>query len=46
MTAVDLLNLLEERQLVPAGVVATLRRLERFWMRASDLLQRPGQSAA
>src|SRR5467141_2378012 len=28
------------------GVVVTLRRLERFWMRASDLLQRPGQSAA
>jgi len=24
------------------GVVVTLRRLERFWMRASDLLQRPG----
>ncbi len=28
------------------GVVVTLRRLERFWMRASDLLQRAGQSAA
>jgi DNA-binding MarR family transcriptional regulator len=28
------------------GVVVTLSRLERFWMRASDLLQRPGQSAA
>ena len=27
------------------GVVVTLSRLERFWMRASDLLQRPGQSA-
>jgi DNA-binding MarR family transcriptional regulator len=28
------------------GVVVTLRRLERFWIRASDLLQRPGQFAA
>jgi DNA-binding MarR family transcriptional regulator len=28
------------------GVVATLRRLERFWMRASDPLQGPGQFAA
>jgi len=28
------------------GVVVTLSRLERFWMRASDLVQRPGQSAA
>src|SRR5918911_2904147 len=25
------------------GVVTTLRRLERFWIRASDLVQRPGQ---
>ena len=28
------------------GVVVTLRRLERFWIRASDLLQQPGQFAA
>ena len=28
------------------GVAVTLGRLERFWMRASDLLQRPGQFAA
>src|ERR1700738_412379 len=28
------------------GVVVTLRRLERFWIRASDLVQRPGQFAA
>jgi DNA-binding MarR family transcriptional regulator len=28
------------------SVVATLRRLERFWMRASDPLQGPGQFAA
>src|ERR1700704_5752430 len=28
------------------GVVTTLRRLERFWIRASDLVQRPGQFAA
>ncbi len=28
------------------SVVVTLRRLERFWIRASDLLQRPGQFAA
>ncbi len=28
------------------GVVVTLRRLERFWTRASDLVQRPGRSAA
>ena len=28
------------------GVAVTLSRLERFWMRASDLLQGPGQSAA
>src|SRR5882762_5055183 len=28
------------------GVALTLGRLERFWMRASDLLQRPGQFAA
>src|ERR1700730_7083107 len=28
------------------GVVVTLRRLERFWIGASDLLQRPGQFAA
>ena len=28
------------------GVVVTLRRLERFWMRASDPMQRPGQVAA
>ena len=27
------------------GVVVTLHRLERFWMRASDLLQGPGRSA-
>ena len=27
-------------------VGATLRRLERFWIRASDLVQRPGQFAA
>jgi len=26
--------------------VTTLRRLERFWIRASDLVQRPGQFAA
>jgi DNA-binding MarR family transcriptional regulator len=28
------------------GVAVTLGRLERFWMRASDLLQGPGQFAA
>jgi DNA-binding MarR family transcriptional regulator len=28
------------------GVVVTLHRLEQFWMRASDLLQRPGEFAA
>ena len=28
------------------GVVVTLRRLERFWIRAGDLLQQPGQFAA
>jgi hypothetical protein len=28
------------------NVIVTLRRLERFWSRASDLVQRPGQSAA
>src|ERR1700730_5501495 len=28
------------------GVVVTLSRLERFWMRGRHLLQRPGQSAA
>ena len=28
------------------GVALTLGRLERFWMRASDLLQRSGQFAA
>src|SRR5438445_6530460 len=28
------------------GVVVTLSRLERFWIRASDLVQRPGQFAA
>ena len=28
------------------GVVVTLRRFERFWMRASDPLQGPGQFAA
>ena len=28
------------------GVVVTLRRLERFWMRAGDPMQRPGQFAA
>jgi DNA-binding MarR family transcriptional regulator len=27
-------------------VITTLRRLERFWVRASDLAQRPGQYAA
>jgi DNA-binding MarR family transcriptional regulator len=28
------------------GVNVTLQRLERFWIRASDLLQQPGQFAA
>jgi len=28
------------------GVTQTLRRLERFWIRAGDLVQRPGQFAA
>jgi DNA-binding MarR family transcriptional regulator len=28
------------------GVIVTLRRLERFWIRAGDLVQRPGQYAA
>ena len=28
------------------AVIVTLRRLERFWVRASDLVQRPGQFAA
>src|SRR5438094_9814977 len=28
------------------GVTVTLRRLERFWVRAGDLVQRPGQFAA
>ena len=28
------------------NVTVTLRRLERFWVRASDLVQRPGQFAA
>jgi len=28
------------------GVIVTLKRLERFWIRASDLVQRPGQFAA
>jgi DNA-binding MarR family transcriptional regulator len=28
------------------GVATTLGRLERFWMRASDLLQQPGRFAA
>jgi DNA-binding MarR family transcriptional regulator len=28
------------------NVSVTLRRLERFWIRASDLVQRPGQFAA
>jgi DNA-binding MarR family transcriptional regulator len=28
------------------GVVGTLRRLERFWIRASDISQQPGQFAA
>jgi len=28
------------------GIGVTLRRLERFWIRASDLVQRPGQFAA
>ena len=27
-------------------VITTLRRLERFWVRAGDLVQRPGQFAA
>jgi DNA-binding MarR family transcriptional regulator len=27
-------------------VITTLRRLERFWVRAGDLVQRPGQIAA
>jgi DNA-binding MarR family transcriptional regulator len=27
-------------------VIATLRRLERFWVRAGDLVQRPGRFAA
>jgi DNA-binding MarR family transcriptional regulator len=27
-------------------VIVTLRRLERFWVRAGDLVQRPGQFAA
>ncbi len=27
-------------------VIVTLRRLERFWIRAGDLVQRPGQYAA
>jgi DNA-binding MarR family transcriptional regulator len=28
------------------GVIVTLKRLERFWIRASDLVRRPGQFAA
>ena len=28
------------------NVIVTLRRLERFWIRAGDLVQRPGQFAA
>jgi DNA-binding MarR family transcriptional regulator len=28
------------------NVITTLRRLERFWIRAGDLVQRPGQFAA
>ena len=28
------------------NVIVTLRRLERFWIRASDLVHRPGQFAA
>ncbi|MGH7094245.1 MAG: MarR family winged helix-turn-helix transcriptional regulator, partial [Stellaceae bacterium] len=28
------------------GVITTLSRLERFWIRAGDLVQRPGQFAA
>ncbi len=28
------------------NVIVTLRRLERFWVRAGDLVQRPGQYAA
>jgi DNA-binding MarR family transcriptional regulator len=28
------------------GVAATLRRLEQFWIQASDISQQPGQSAA
>ena len=29
-----------------AASTVTLRRLERFWIRAGDLVQRPGQYAA
>jgi len=28
------------------SVIVTLRRLERFWVRAGDLVQRPGRFAA
>jgi hypothetical protein len=28
------------------AATVTLRRLERFWIRAGDLVQRPGQYAA
>jgi hypothetical protein len=28
------------------GAAATLRRLERFWIRASDISQQPGRFAA
>ena len=28
------------------AVIVTLSRLERFWIRAGDLVQRPGQFAA
>jgi hypothetical protein len=28
------------------SVIVTLRRLERFWIRAGDIVQRPGQFAA
>ena len=41
-------EMLSQTQITDAdlqGVAVTLRRLERFWIWASDLLQRPGQSA-
>jgi DNA-binding MarR family transcriptional regulator len=42
-------EMLSQTQITDAdlqGVAVTLRRLERFWMRASDPLQGPGQFAA